>query len=246
MNGIGLGRRRVAATTGALLAVAGFCSAGALAASSGPSGSQAAIKLYEQSQSAMAGYEGISFTGGPASYKILPQKGYDLFQLYTGGSTPSGYSRAVDDVLVVQHNGVVTEEVDTLSAPGKPVIRQWQGAKGAAVGEVVDSSPCGLSYTAGDHYVIVGASFFGASFSGYRFAAPKKTGGDEVVSATFAAGSGTADETVTIEASNDLVKAFGIQVHGGPDNGFGLSETDFKYSRTQQFEQPPAKLKKCP
>jgi hypothetical protein len=233
--------------TAALVAVAGVCSAGALAASSGPTGNEAAIKFFERSQSAMAGYEGILFSGGPASIKILPQKGYDLFQVFTGGSPPSGYSRAVDDVLVVQHDGLVAEEVDRLSAPGKPAIDQWQGAKGEAVAEVLDSSPCGFSLTAGDHYVVVGSGFFGASFSGYRFAALKKeTGGAEVVSATFAAGSGTADQTVTVDASNDLVEAFSIIVHGGPDNGFGLSETDFRYSRTQAFENPPSTLKKCP
>jgi hypothetical protein len=37
-----------------------------------------------------------------------------------------------------------------------------------------------------------------------------------------------------------------LQIHGGPSNGITERETDYKYSRTQPFEDPPATLGKCP
>jgi hypothetical protein len=117
---------------------------------------------------------------------------------------------------------------------------------GCEVAEVLDSSPCALSYTAGDHYVIVGEAFLGSSFSGYRFSAPSKSGGNETVSYSFVAAGGTADEALTIRVSNHLLQRLTLVLHGGPSNGITETETDYRYSRTQPFEQPPATLKKCP
>jgi hypothetical protein len=229
-----------------LAGVAAASAAAASAVSSAASGNAAAIVLFKQAQSALAGYQGISFTGSPAAYKILREQGYDSFQVATGIPNTPGYSRAVDDALVVLHDGVTTEQVDTFKASGQPGIRQWQGAKEEAVAEVLDSSPCGLSYTALDHYVIVGEPFFGSSFSGDRSSAPSKSGGNETVSFSFAAAGGTADETLTIGASNHLLQRLTLQIHGGPSNGITERETDYKYSRTQPFEDPPATLGKCP
>lgn len=210
-----------------------------------PSGNAAAIKLFEQSQSAIASYQGVSFMGGGVSYKIESESGWDDFA-FDLGRTPSGYSRATDAVLVVQHNGLVVEEIDTLSAAGLPGIRIWQTGAETAVGEVMDAHPCTSSFADANHYVTVGAPFIGSTLSGYQFAAPQKNGAEELVSFTIPAAGGTADDTVTIDAANDLWQALTLQIHGGASNGLAITENNFTYNRTQPSEQPPAQLKPCP
>lgn len=210
-----------------------------------PSGNAAAIKLLERSQSAIAGYQGVSFMGGVASYKIISKSGYDSF-VADLGRTPSGYSRAADSVVVVQHKGVVAEEIDTLTAAGLPSIRIWQAGAESAVGEVMDAHPCTSSFADANHYATVGAPFIGSTLAGYRFAAPQKSGADELVSFTVPATGGTADETITIDSADDLWSALTLQIHGGASNGLAITENNFRYNRTQPSEQPPAQLKPCP
>jgi hypothetical protein len=235
----GLVPRRFAAATGALLAVAGICSAAALAASSAASGNKAAIKFYRQSQSAMAGYQGISFTASGTSYEILHQAGFDNFK-FDFGLTPPGFTRAVADVLVVQRNGLVTQEVDTLRAPGLPTLRLWH-TSGVLIGEVMDSRACALTVTGGGYLAAVGGPYVGVAG---RFAALKRKHGNEVVRTTLAAGGGTAHETDTIDASNGLWKASTFHLRGGPYSGQSLSESGFKYSRLQQLALLP-QLGRC-
>jgi hypothetical protein len=250
--------RRVAGAAAALLVLVGACCAEALAAASGPTGNQPAIKLFEKSVAALAAYQGISFTGHGALYTIIPEPGgtykgvpqpnFDEFNENVGGvGVPAGYHAATDQLLIVQHGGLVTEEIDTLSAPGLPMVRQWQGADGGADGEVLTSNPCGLTYTAHFHWVVVGAGFYGAStgFAGYRFAALSKTAAGDLVTATFAAGGGTATQVATINPSSGLLEDLTFHVHGGSVNGYALSESDFKYIRNQTTELPPAQLHLC-
>jgi hypothetical protein len=236
----GLVPRRFAAATGALLVVAGICSAAALAASSAPSGNKAAIKFYRQSQSAMAGYQGISFTGSGVSYEILHQPGFDNFK-FDFGSAPKGFTHGVADVLVVQRNGLVTQEVDTLRAPGLPALRLWH-TSGLVIGEVMDSRVCAVTVTGGSSFVTVGGTYVGIVG---RFAALKRKHGNDLVRTTYAAGGGTAHEADTIDASNGLWKASTSRLRGGPYSGQSLSESGFKYSHLQQLALLP-QLGRCP
>jgi len=248
--------RRVPAAAAALLVLAG--GGGALAATSGPSGNQAAIKLFQKSVAALAAYQGISFTGRGAFYTIIPEPGgtyngkpqpnFDEFNESLGGvRVPSGYRAATDDLLVVQHNGLVVEEIDTLSAAGLPMVRQWLGANGAADGEVLTSNPCGLTYTAHDSWVTAGDGFYGpsAGFASYRFSALSKTAGGDLVTATYPAGGGTASQVATINPSSGLLEDMTIHIHGGTVNGYTVSESNFKYVRTQTPELPPGQLHLC-
>jgi hypothetical protein len=250
--------RHVAAAAAALLVVVGGCCAEALAAASGPTGNQAAIKLFQKSVAALAAYQGISFTGRGALYTIIPEPGgtykgvpqpnFDEFNENVGGvGVPAGYHAATDQLLIIQHNGLVTEEVDTLSAPGLPMVRQWQGANDDADGEVLTSNPCALTYTAHAHWAVVGAGFYGASagFASYRFAALSKTAAGDLVTATFPVAGGTATQVAAINPSNGLLEDLTFDVHGGSGNGYAVSESDFKYIRDQATELPPGNLHLC-
>jgi hypothetical protein len=210
-----------------------------------PSGNAAAIKLFEQSQSAIAGYEGVSFAGGDAAYKIITEPGYDSFGLDLG-QTSAGMRRASDAVVVVQHSGLVAEEIDTLSAAGLPSVRIWQTGAETAVGEVMDAHPCTTSFADANHFVVVGEPFIGASLSGYHFAGVTKAGAGETVQFTEPSGGGTVDGALTLDAATDLWQSLTLQLHGGASNGLSLSEEHFSYRRIQPSQQPPAQLKPCP
>ena len=115
----------------------------AVAATTPPTGNAGAIAFYKQSRIAMAAYDGIAFKGAGTSYKVIKQPGSDTFK-FDFGATPRGYSAAVASVRVVQRNGVITEEIDTLKAPGKPALRVWQDG-GTEVGELLTAKPCTVS-----------------------------------------------------------------------------------------------------
>jgi len=236
-----LGERWLAATGGALGALA-IGAAIAAAAAAPPTGNAGAIAFYKQSRSAMAAYEGIAFKGGGTSYQLVSQGGAGAFN-FDFGTTPRGYSAAVASVRVVQRNGVVTEEVDTLKAPGKPPLRLWQSG-GTEVGELLTPKPCLRLVTANSaSFATVGQRFVGLSA---RFAKLTALSGSlRVVHSSYALGGGTAHEQDTIALATHLWKASHLVVSGGPNNNSFLTESDFRYSRSQRFITPPS-LGRCP
>jgi hypothetical protein len=224
------------AVCGALGALA-IGAAIAAAAAAPPTGNAGAIAFYKQSRRAMAAYEGIAFKGGGTSYKLVSQSGADTFS-FDFGATPRGYSAAVASVRVVQHNGVITEEVDTLRAPGKPPLRLWQNG-GTEVGELLTTKPCTELIQANSaSYVTVGGRYVGLSA---RFAKLTALGTSlRVVHSSYALAGGTAHERDTIAVATHLWRASHLVVTGGPNNHSFLTESDFRYRRSQSFITPPA------
>jgi hypothetical protein len=143
----------------------------------------------------------------------------------------------------VQSNGVVTEEVDTLRAPGLPALRLWHSST-IEVGEVMTSAPCAAVVPGNNaSFVTLGGPY--VVFGGYQLGALKKGkhGVREVLS-TYPASGGTAHEKDTIAASSHLWKASEFVVKGGAYNGYALSETKFHYTQTKQLVTMPA-LGRC-
>lgn len=184
----------------------------------------------------MAAYQGIAFKGGGTSYKVIRQPGGDTFK-FDFGATPQGYSTAVATVRVVQRRGVITEEIDTLKAPGKPALRVWQDG-GTEVGELLTAKPCTELIPANSaSFVTVGHRFVGLSG---RFAALSAPSGSlRVVRSSYALAGGTAHERDTIAAASHLWRASHLVIAGGPYNHSFLDESDFSYSRLQRFVTPP-------
>jgi hypothetical protein len=230
----------LALACGALAALS-IASAVAAAAVVRASGNPATLAFYKQSRAAMDAYKGIAFLGGGTSYRVLPQAGGDVFK-FDFGATPNGYSAAVAHVTVVQHKGLITEEVDTLEAPGQPAIRIWQSA-GTEIGEVLTPKPCpelvptnSASFTTlGHHFVVLHGSYAALQADG---------SGLSVVASSYLLAGGTARERDTIDASTHLWRASSFRVVGGPNNGDSLSESAFTYSHSQRFVPPP-KLETC-
>ena len=240
-----LGRRPANGPLGGCGVVAGIAvllAAGGVSYAATTSNPQAAA-LYGESQAAMARYEGISFTGTGVSYKIIPAQGYDNFR-FDWGTTPPGYKSAVDHVQVVQSGGQVTEEVDTLTAPGLPALRLWQHGPIGEVGEVMTSTPCAETIGANNaSYVTVGKPF--VNDTGYVFAALSHgKHGRWIVRSTWSLSGGTAHETDTISGPTHLWVHSHVLLDGGPYNGDTLTEKQFHYSTSQAYE-PPAQLGRC-
>ncbi len=228
------------AACGALVALA-IATTVAAAASAPPTGNPEAIAFYKQSRSAMAAYQGISFKGGGTSYRVVSQPGADTFK-FDFGATPKGYGTAVASVRVVQRKGVITEEVDTLKAPGKPPLRLWQSA-GVEVGELLTAKPClELIPTNSASFVTVGHRYVGL---GGRFAKLTALGSSlRVVRSSYSLAGGTAHERDTIAVATHLWQASHLVIAGGPFNHSFLTESNFSYSRSQRFITPPA-LHRC-
>jgi hypothetical protein len=235
------GARRIGAA--AVIVAALACAGGAAYAATGTTGDAQAIAFYSQSQSAMAGYEGIAFEGAGVSYKIIPAQGYDNFR-FDFGTTLPGYRTAVDHVQVVQSGGRVIEEVDTLTAPGLPALRLWQHGPIGEVGEVMTATPCAETIAPNAaSYVTVGGPY--VVDSGFDFA-PLKHGkhGHVLVRSTWSLSGSVVHETDTISASTHLWVRSHAVLSGGANNGDTLTEKDFHYSRSQAYEPPP-QLGRC-
>jgi len=189
----------------------------------------------------MAAYAGIAFKGGGTSYKLIRQRGGDTFK-FDFGATPKGYSAAVASVRVVQRKGVITEEVDTLKAPGKPPLRLWQDG-GVEVGELLTAKPCPELIPANSaSFVTVGHLYVGLSGRFSKLAALGS--GLRVVRSSYSLAGGTAHQRDTIAVATHLWRASHLVVAGGPYNHNFLTESDFSYSRSQRFIKPPA-LHRC-
>jgi hypothetical protein len=230
-----LRRSWLIAACGALGALA-IAATVALATAARPTGNPGAIAFYKQSRTAMAAYEGIAFKGTGTSYEIIRQPGGDSFR-FDFGAAPRGYSAAVAKVLVVQRNGVITEEVDTLKAPGKPALRVWQSGA-AEVGELLTRKPCTELIPANSaSFVTVGHRYVGLSG---RFAKLTVLGGSlRVVSSSYSLAGGTAHERDTISAASHLWQSSHLVIAGGPYNHSFLTESNFSYNRSQRFITPP-------
>jgi len=217
-----------------------IASAVTVAAAAPASGDASAIALARQSRAAMGAYEGITFTGGGTSYRVVHQAGADTFKFYFGG-VPKGYRAAVAHVRIVQRKGLVTEEVDTLVASGEPPLRIWQ-SKGAEIGELLGSKSCpelvpanpASFFTVGSPLVVVRG----------RYGAPTVAGGAVKLLSSYALAGGTAHERDTIDAATHLWRASRFVVSGGPYDGNFLSESGFAFSRSQRFIAPPP-LRAC-
>jgi hypothetical protein len=215
----------------------------AIAASTVPTGNARAIAFYMRSQAAMKRYEGISFTGTGTSYALVPKSGFDSFE-FDFGATPPGYHSAVDHVLVVQTNdGKITEEIDTMSAPGLPKLRLWQ-TSAIEIGEVAAKHPCvelipkntASFVTLEEPFVIYG---------GYHFATlVSPAPGLRLVHATFNLAGGVAHEKDLVSGTSHLWQHSHLIVKGGPYNNNYLTESDFRYMRVARLQSPPA-LGKC-
>ena len=217
--------------------------AAAIASAAAAGGNAKAIALYAKSQAAMARFAGISFTGTGVSYEVIPANGYDNFR-FDFGTTPPGYKKAVDHVQIVQSGGLVTEEVDTMTAPGLPDLRLWQHGSVGEVGEVMSKTPCAETIPPNNaNYLTVGKPF--VSDSGYQFSAFKKgKHGRARVLSTWSLSGGTAHETDTISRATGLWIHSHVLLEGGPYNGDTLTEADFHYSISQAYESPP-QLGRC-
>lgn len=202
------------------------------------SGNAKAIAFYSASQAAMAQYSGISFVGSGVSYKVTPEQGYDNFR-FDFGTTPAGYKAAVDHVQVVQAGGRVTEELDTLTAPGLPPLRLWQHGSTGEVGEVMTASPCAEFIPANSaSYVTVGDPF--VVDSGFTFdALGHGKHGRILVRSTWNLSGSIVHETDTINGKTHLWVRSHVALEGGANNGDTLTEKDFSYSTSGTFEQVP-------
>jgi hypothetical protein len=206
------------------------------AAATPASGDAAAIALEQQAQAAVGAYQGISFTGAGTSYRVIHQAGGDTFKFYFG-SVPKGFAPAVAHVRIVQRKGLVTEEVDTLVAPGEPTLRIWQ-SKGVEIGELLGSKSCpeliptnpASFFTVGSPLVAVHGHYAPLSAAGGALA---------VLESSYRLAGGTAHERDTIDTATHLWRASRFVISGGPYNGNFLSESGFVFSRSQRFIAPP-------
>jgi hypothetical protein len=206
------------------------------AAATPASGDAAAIALERQAQTAMGAYQGISFTGGGTSYRVIHQVGGDTFKFYFG-SVPKGFRPAVAHVRIVQRKGLVTEEVDTLVAAGAPPLRIWQ-SKGVEIGELLGSKSCPeLIPTNPASFFTVGSPLVAVHGDYVPLAAAAGTA--RVVRSSYRLAGGTAHERDTIDTATHLWRASRFVVSGGPYNGNFLSESGFAFSRLQRFLAPP-------
>ncbi len=233
-------RKCSAIAVGACLAATGI-SAAALAATSGNSKS---LSLYSRAQKAVRRYQGVTFTGRGTSYKIIRYPSYDSFDFYFG-AVPRGYTRATDHVRVVQRHGIVTEEVDTLSAKGHPAVRLVQDRPGTtALGVVLSHRSCGIVFS---NYTVswahVGAPFTLAT-NDNKFAAPKKAHGNWLLPSSFPLAGGIGHQTDTISASSFRWSSVRLKVAGGFDHGDGISAGSFHYLDHEASVAAP-QLGKC-
>jgi hypothetical protein len=214
-----------------------------VAASTAPTGNARTIAFYTNSQAAMKAYEGIHFIGTGTSYEVIPKKGYDTFS-FDFGATPAGYHAAVDHVRIVQtHGGEVTEELDTMTAPGLPKLKLWQ-TSGIEIGELVTAHPCvELILKNAASFVTLDEPF--VLFGGYHFAElTTPTAGLRLVRSTYALAGGIAHETDLIASKSRLWQHSHLIVTGGPLNDSYLTESQFSYLRVAQIKSPPP-LGKC-
>ncbi|MHB8659756.1 MAG: hypothetical protein ACYC91_17775 [Solirubrobacteraceae bacterium] len=222
--------------------VAGIYASIALSAASAPTGNKSAIRFYRASQAAMARFQRISFTSQGTSYRIV-HEGFDNFS-YDFGSVPHGYSRAIAHVIVVQRNGRVVEEIDTLKARGLPTVRVWRFRSDlTAIGRVLDRHGCPVLF---DHdnnsFVNVDAPF--VTLNGSNFAPLERRGANELVRSSYPSNGGTFHEADTINASSRLWSVSVQTLKGGPFNGARLFEDAYHYGASQRFESPP-QLGRC-
>jgi hypothetical protein len=227
----------IAAAGLGLLAIAAAVSA---AAPAPPAGDAGAIALEQQSRTAMGAYGAITFTGAGTSYRVIHQSGGDGFK-FNFGAVPKGYRSAVAHVRIVQHKGLVTEEIDTLFAPGEPPLRLWQN-RGTEIGELLGPRACPA-------LVAVNAASFSTIGSPFvtvrgRYAVPVSAGIATVVSSSYALAGGTARERDTIDAATHLLRSSRFVIAGGPYSGEALGESDFAFSASRRFIAPPA-LRGC-
>jgi hypothetical protein len=215
----------------------------AVAASTIPTGNTRTISFYKQSQAAMEAYEGIHFIGTGTSYMVIPKQGYDTFK-FDFGATPAGYHTAVDHVRVFQTNdGEVTEEVDTMTAPGFPAVKLWQ-TSAIEIGEVATAHPCvELIPKNSASFVTLDEPF--VLFGGYHFSKlTTPTAGLRLVRSTYALAGGTAHEKDLISSTSHLWQHSHLIVTGGPYNDSYLTESQFSYLHVAHIKSPPA-LGKC-
>ena len=234
-------RIRCLAAAVAVIGPLAIAATGATATVVRTSGDASAISFYKGSRAAMAAYQGIAFKGGGTSYRVIRQAGGDVFKFYFG-AVPKGYSAAVAHVRIVQRKGVITEEVDTLVAPGKPALRLWQSS-GPEIGELLTAQPCPELVPANPaSFLTIGRRFVGVRG---RFAKLKGVGSaPRIVSLSYPLAGGTAHERDTIDSTTDLWLLSHLVVAGGPYNGNFLTESNFSYKRLQRFLAPP-KLHSC-
>jgi hypothetical protein len=229
----------------AFLTVAALLGGAGAAALAATGGNAKAIAFYARSQTAMAAFQGIHFKGGGTSYTVVPTSGgTDNFR-FDFGSTPAGYSRAVDQVQVVQRGGQVVEEVDTLTAPGLPTLKIWQ-QKSIEVGEVVNGAKtCAeLIPKNSASFVTIGRPFVVfASYTFGKLTTPKK--GLRLVRTSYPLAGGIAHERDTISAATRLWRSSHLVVTGGPYDKNFLNESHFSYSRTHAMVRAP-RLGRCP
>jgi hypothetical protein len=216
-------------------------SAAALAATSGNSKS---LSLYRRAQQAVGQYQGVTFTGAGTSYKLVRYPTYDSFDFYFG-AVLRGYRRATDHVRVVQRHGIVTEEVDTLSARGLPAVRLVQDRPGTiAFGLVLSHRGCAVVFSDfTQSWAQVGAPFTLATNSNV-FAAPKRANGHWLIPSSFPLAGGTGHQTDTISASSYRWSSVRLKVAGGFYHGEGLSGSSFKYLAHEASVAPP-QLGRC-
>lgn len=229
-------RNRCLAAACSVLAVLSIASAAVAA-----SGDSAAISVFKQSRAAMAAYEGIAFHGRGTSYRVVHETGGNGFKV-DFGATPKGYSAAVAHVRVVQRHGVITEEVDTLIAPGKPTLRLWQ-TRGTEIGELLTAKPCPeLVPTNSASFVTLGVRF--VTLNGTFAPLAPQGAALTLVTRGFPLAGGVARESDTIDLATHLWQASHLVIAGGPFDRDFLDESGFRYSRSQRFLNPPA-LQKC-
>lgn len=234
MSGWPSSRTAASVAVAAMLSVAG---AGVAFASTGTS--RQAARLYAQAQRAVDVYQGVTFTGGGTSYRILKEPGYQNFEYYAG-SVPSGYRRAVDHVLVVLRHGKVSEEVDTLSAKGLPHVRIWlDNTHGFAVGKVLDRHGCPVYFSGASAIFVTVGQHFGFA-NGPAFTSASRSGKRWIVRSTYPLSGGTAQESDALNAASKRWISTYVKVKGGPYNGDHLSAAAFGYKRRQRAEAPPA------
>lgn len=234
-------RTRSLAWTGALLALAATAMAVTVAAASPAAGDTHTITFYKASRAAMAGYQGIDFTGGGTSYRVIHAAGGDVFK-FDFGEVPTGYSAATAHVRVVARGGLIIEEVDTLFAPGKPPLRLWRST-GSEVGELLGAKPCPELVPANPaSFATIGSAF--VTLHGTFAPLAPASGGAQIVASSYRVAGGTAQERDTIDAATHLWRSSRLVIKGGPYAGNSLEESAFSYRRSQRFLQPPG-LRPC-
>jgi hypothetical protein len=223
-------------------AAAGLLVAGAAAASSG---NRQSVRLYSRAQATVGRYQGVTFTGGGTSYKILHRPGYDDFA-YFFGATPRGYHRASDRVLVVIRHGRVVEEVDTLSAKGLPSVRTWlDDTHGMVLGRVLDARGCAVFFS-DDSASFVGINQRFGFADNPRFTAPRREGSSWLLQSSYPLAGGVAHEVDTLRSTRGglLWSSSRLRLTGGFYSGDQLSAGDFGY-RLRDAAPPLPQLGRC-